>query len=92
MDTIKRSNGEQMVESGAAVRGRRRQFQNTCIHTVVISLMIFATGYFWYITPQAVKSKGYYAAESNDPKSSPNKPFSWSEVCYAVNARLCSRN
>lgn len=79
MDKVKRYNGEQMVESGAAIHGRRRQFQNTRIHSVVISLMILATGYFWYITPQPVNSG--HQVEGNDQKFSPNKPFSWSEVC-----------
>lgn len=90
MDKVKRYDGEQIVESGAAIRGRRRQFQNTQIHNVVIPLMIFATGYFWYITPQAVNSG--HQVENNDQKCLPNKPFSWSEVWNAVNDHWCPCN
>lgn len=83
MDKVKRSDGQQMVEVEAAVRGRRRQIQNNRIHALVISLMILATGFFWYITPQPM-SKGHHAAEDKDRKLSPNKLFSWSEVSSAV--------
>ncbi|GAM37207.1 hypothetical protein TCE0_022f06931 [Talaromyces pinophilus] len=76
MDKVKRSDGQQMVEVEAAVRGRRRQIQNNRIHALVISLMILATGFFWYITPQPM-SKGHHAAEDKDRKLSPNKLFSW---------------
>lgn len=91
MEKVKRFDCQQMVEVEAAVRGRRRQIQNNRIHTLVISLMILATGFFWYMTPKPV-NKGHYAAEDTDQKLSPNKPFSWSEVCYAVNVRSRSRN
>jgi hypothetical protein len=83
MEKVKRSDGQQMVELEAPVRGRRRQIQNNRIHTLVISLMILATGFLWYITPQPM-SKGHHAAEDTDRKLSPNKPFSWSEVSSAV--------
>lgn len=86
MEKVNRSDGQQMVEVEAAVRGRRGQIQNNRIHAVVISLMILATGFFWYMTPKPLNK---YAAED---KLSPNKPFSWSDVCYAVNVRSRSRN
>lgn len=90
MEKVKRSDGQQLVEVEGAVCGCRRQIQNNRIHTVVISLLILATGIFWYITPQPV-NKGHHAAEDNDQKLPPHKPFSWSEVCHAVNVRSRSR-
>jgi hypothetical protein len=92
MEKVKRSDGEQMVEVEVAVRGRRRQFQNNRIHSVVISLMILATGSFWYLTPKSVNDLGHRAAEENDQTLSPNKPFSWNEVWYSVNTCSRSRN
>jgi hypothetical protein len=83
MEKANHSGGEQMVEVEVeeAVRGRQRQFQNNHIHTVVISLMVLATGFFWFITPEPVNSGKHHTAEENDQTLSPNKPFSWSEVC-----------
>ena len=89
MEKVKHSDGQQMVEVEAAIRGRWRQIQNNRIHTLVISLMILATGFLWYITHQPM-SKGHHAAEDKDRKLSPNKPFSWSEVSSAVECPFTS--
>lgn len=89
---MEQAKGYDSMEVEAVVRGRRKQFQNNRMHTVVISLMMFlATGLFWYITPRPVNTKERHAVEYNDQTSPPNKPFSWSEVCYTVNVLLGSR-
>jgi hypothetical protein len=61
----------------AAIRGRGKQTQNKHVHGVVISLILLATAFFWYMRPTPVNLQENHDFDHNNYA----KPFSWNEVC-----------